>query len=425
MKKKIENYFDRLFPLNRSITGKDYRKSIDILSEIMPMKKINFKTGEKIFDWTIPKEWNVNSATLKDDKNKTIVDFKNNNLHLVGYSKKIKKEFTYQELIKNIHYIKKLPDAIQYVVSYYKSRWGFSMSYNQYKKLDKKIIYKVDIDTTHTNGVLTVGENILKGKSNKEIMISSYLCHPSMANNELSGPLTLVFLYNEIKKYKFNHSIRFTLQPETIGSIAYLSRYSKSLKKNCIGGYQITCCGLDSDPVYKKSKSINNLVDIAMSMALKNDKHKMLQFFPFGSDERQFNSPGIDIPFGSFMRTNYESYKEYHTSMDNKKIMNFKNFIKNIEILKKAIFVIDKAKFYKRIIPNCEPFLSKRNLYSSLSKYNHYSKVDKLIEAIFWILSYSDGKTSDLEIQNISKIDFKYLNKAFKILVLKKLIKQI
>ena len=162
-----------------------------------------------------------------------------------------------------------------------------------------------------------------------------------------------------------------------------------------------------------------------MSMALKNDKHKMLQFFPFGSDERQFNSPGIDIPFGSFMRTNYESYKEYHTSMDNKKIMNFKNFIKNIEILKKAIFVIDKAKFYKRIIPNCEPFLSKRNLYSSLSKYNHYSKVDKLIEAIFWILSYSDGKTSDLEIQNISKIDFKYLNKAFKILVLKKLIKQI
>ncbi|MBD1170970.1 DUF4910 domain-containing protein [Pelagibacterales bacterium SAG-MED02] len=422
MKKKIINYFDRLFPLNRSITGKGYQQSIKIISEIIPLKKINFKSGKKIFDWKIPLEWNVETAKIDDENGKNIIDFKKNNLHVIGYSDKVNSLLTFKKLKKNIYFEKKIPNAIPYVTSYYKKRWGFALSYNQFKKLDKNKKFKVHINSSFKKGNLTVGEFLLKGKSKKEIIISSYLCHPSMANNELSGPLTLAFLYNRMKNKKLNYSIRFIICPETIGTIAFLSKYKSKLKKQCIGGYQITCCGLNSKVFFKKSRKGNSLIDLSMIEALKKYKHKFLEFFPHGSDERQYNSPGIDIPFGAFMRVNYDGYKEYHTSLDNKKIMNFSNFIENINILENAILKINKARFYKRNVPLCEPFLSKRNLYSTLSNYTHFSKIDRIVEAIFWIMAYSDGKTSDIEIQKYSKIEKKILDASFNILKKKKLI---
>ena len=231
MKKKIEKYFDRLFELNRSITGKDYIRSLDILSEIIPLKKINFHTGSKVGDWRIPMEWNVKKAYLENKNKEKIIDFEKNNLHLIGYSSSFRGEITFRKLKKNLFYIKKLPKAIPYVTSYYKKRWGLCLSYDQFKKLNKKEKYFVNIETNFKKGNLTIGEKLIKGKSNKEILISSYLCHPSMANNELSGPLTLAFLYNEIKNYKFNNNIRFCIQPETIGSITYINKFIKRLKK--------------------------------------------------------------------------------------------------------------------------------------------------------------------------------------------------
>lgn len=185
---------------------------------------------------------------------------------------------------------------------------------------------------------------------------------------------------------------------------------------------QLIFSDINKPIVYKKSRFKDSLIDIAILETLKKYKHTSLDFYPFGSDERQFNSPNINIPYGAFMRVNYEGYKEYHTSLDNKKIMNFKNFEKNIEILKKTILLIDKCKFYKRNIASCEPFLSKRNLYISLSKYNHFSKIDKVIETIFWILAYSDGKTSDLEIMKKNNIEKKYYLEAYKILTKKNLL---
>ena len=199
---KIEHYFDKLFPLNRSITGKGYQKSLDIISEIIPLKKINFLTGQKVFDWKIPKEWNVKDAYIKNKNGDKIVDFKKNNLHLVSYSKNIQSKLKLKELKKNLYFIKKMPNAIPYITSYYKKRWGFCLSYNHLKKL-KNETYTIKIDSSLKKGKLTVGELLIKGKSKKEILISSYLCHPSMANNELSGPLTLAFLYNKLKKSKF------------------------------------------------------------------------------------------------------------------------------------------------------------------------------------------------------------------------------
>ena len=425
MIKKIENYFDKLFPLNRSITGKDYQKSINIISEIIPLKKTNFATNKKVFDWRIPKEWNVKEAYIKDEYEKEIVNFNDNNLHLMGYSENIDTKITFKNLRKNLYFIKKMPNAIPYVTSYYKKRWGFCLTYNQFKKINKKIKYKVKINSSIKNGKHTIGELILRGKTDKEILISSYLCHPSMANNELSGPLTLAFLYDKIKNKKLNYSLRFIICPETIGSIAYLNKKQKELKKKCIGGYQITCCGLDSKLVYKKSKKGNSLIDIAMAKNLKKYKHDSLNYFPFGSDERQYNSPGIDVPFGTFMRVNFDGYKEYHTSLDNKKIINFNKLEENIKILENVILYIDKAKFYKRTIPLCEPFLSKRKLYSTLSKYTHYSKIDKIVEAIFWILAYTDGKTSDIEIIDISKLKSSHVYEAIKILLKKNMIKEL
>ena len=424
MIKLIEKYFDRLFPLNRSLTGKDYQKSLNIINEIIPLKKINFKSGQRVFDWKIPLEWNVRKAYIKNQKGEKIIDFNQNNLHLLGYSQKLKKRISFNQLKKNLYFIKKLPNAIPYVTSYYKKRWGFCLSYNQFKKL-KNEKYDVIIDTSLKKGKLSIGECLIKGKSKKEILISTYLCHPSMANNELSGPLTVAFLYQKVKKMNLKYSVRFIICPESIGTIALLSKYKKKFKENIIGGYQVTCCGLNQGPLYKKSKAGSSLIDLAMINALKNTKHKTTKYFPHGSDECRYNTLGISIPVGAFLRTNFDNYKEYHTSLDNKKIISFKKINENTKFLISAINFINKSIFYKSTIQNCEPFLSKRNIYSSVSKYNSFSKIDKITESFFWLISYSDGKTSDIEISKISKINLIHINIAAKILVKKKLLKKI
>jgi len=424
MIKLIEKYFDRLFPLNRSLTGKDYQKSLNIINEIIPLKKINFKSGQRVFDWKIPLEWNVRKAYIKNQKGEKIIDFNQNNLHLLGYSQKLKKRISFNQLKKNLYFIKKLPNAIPYVTSYYKKRWGFCLSYNQFKKL-KNEKYDVIIDTSLKKGKLSIGECLIKGKSKKEILISTYLCHPSMANNELSGPLTVAFLYQKVKKMNLKYSVRFIICPESIGTIALLSKYKKKFKENIIGGYQVTCCGLNQGPLYKKSKAGSSLIDLAMINALKNTKHKTTTYFPHGSDECRYNTLGISIPVGAFLRTNFDNYKEYHTSLDNKKIISFKKINENTKFLISAINFINKSIFYKSTIQNCEPFLSKRNIYSSVSKYNSFSKIDKITESFFWLISYSDRKTSDIEISKISNINLIHINIAAKILVKKKLLKKI
>ena len=424
MIKLMEKYFDRLFPLNRSLTGKDYQKSLNIINEIIPLRKINFKSGQRVFDWKIPLEWNVRKAYIKNQKGEKIIDFNQNNLHLLGYSQNLKKRISFNQLKKNLYFIKKLPKAIPYVTSYYKKRWGFCLSYNQFKKL-KNEKYDVIIDTSLKKGKLSIGECLIRGKSKKEILISTYLCHPSMANNELSGPLTVAFLYQKVKKMNLKYSVRFIICPESIGTVALLSKYKKKFKENIIGGYQVTCCGLNQGPLYKKTKAGSSLIDLAMINALKNTKHKTTAYFPHGSDECRYNTLGINIPIGAFLRTNFDNYKEYHTSLDNKKIISFKKINENTKFLASAINFIDKSNFYKSTIQDCEPFRSKRNIYSSVSKYNSVSRVDKVTESFFWLISYSDGKTSDIEISKMSKINLIHINIAAKILVKKKLLKKI
>ena len=406
----INKYFNiakkKLYPLNRSLTGKGTKKTLEILKKEFPkltIKKI--KSGTNVFDWKIPDEWNISDAYVIDKYGNKIIDFKKNNLHVIGYSKPITKTLYKEELLKNIHSIKKQPNAIPYITSYYKRRWGFCLSYNDekkiiknYKKNDK---FKVVIKSSFNNkGNLNYGEILLKGKSSDEILISTYICHPSMANNELSGPIVSMSLINYYQKLKeLKKSIRFIFIPETIGSIAYISLNLLKLKKRVIGGFNLTCIGDDRQHSCMFSKYENSPSDEAILDAykkLKIKKYKIYSFLERGSDERQYNSPGIDLKMSSIFRTKYGEYPEYHTSLDNFNLVTLKGIKGGFSVAKESVnFLMNK------IIPKntilCEPQMGKRGLYPTLSTKEKKSTTKNYMN----FLQYADGNNS---LEKISKI---------------------
>ena len=406
--------------------GEGFRKSLDIITKGLHFKKIIFQSGTKVFDWKIPKEWNIDDAYILDPANKKFCEFKKNNLHIVGYSSPVNKILNLKKLKKNLHFLKKLPNAIPYVTSYYKRRWGFCIKYNEFKKL-KTGKYKVYINSKFTNGNLVIGEKLIKGKSKKEMLFSSYLCHPSMANNELSGPIVLREICKRLQNKKLNYSYRFILTSETIGAISYLKKRGNYLKKNLIAGYQLTCLGDKGNFTFKKSKlehTYTNFLAIKTLQSFK-DKFKVIDFFPTGSDERQYNSPKFNLPVGSIMRTPYDKYKEYHTSLDNKKFISFKSLEQSIKVFLRLIELNEKNIFYTNQLGYGEPQLGKRNLYKDLSAFNAFnSDLDMISNNIFWILSLADGKTSSLEIFDKCNSDVINFKKAINILIKKGLLRK-
>ena len=423
-KNNLEKVFDKLFPINRSIMGSGFRKSLDIITKGLNFKKIKFKSGQKVYDWQIPKEWNIKEGYILDPNNRKLCNFKENNLHVIGYSSAINKILNLDDLKKKLYSLKKLPNAIPYVTSYYKKRWGFCIKYNQLKKL-KPGKYKVYINSKFSNGNLVVGEKVIRGKSKKEILFSSYLCHPSMANNELTGPIVLSEICKKLKNKRLNYSYRFVLTSETIGAIAYLKKRGEYLKRNLIAGYQLTCLGDRGNFTYKKTKLSNSYSDYLAikALMLKKKKFKTEEFFPTGSDERQYSSPRFNLPIGSLMRTPYDKYKEYHTSLDNKEFINFKSIQESINVYLKIIEINEKNRFYKNNLGFGEPQLGKRGLYGNLSSYNAFnSELSTITNNFFWILSLSDGKTSSHEIFEKTNSSLKIFNKSVKILKKRKLI---
>jgi aminopeptidase-like protein len=365
----IENYFDRLWPICRSITGNGVRESIGILSEIIPFTVHEVSSGTAVFDWIIPKEWNIHDAYIITPTGERICEFRKNNLHVVNYAVPVNAEMTLEELKPHLHSVERLPDAVPYVTSYYKERWGFCISKNDLEKLPEGK-YKVVIDSELKNGHLTYADHLLKGKSEKEIVFSSYICHPSMANNELSGPLVLAFLYKLIgtmpgRKYSY----RFILAPETIGAITYLSRNGGLMKKNTLAGFVINCVGTNASPVYKKSRNGNSIGDEAAINVLKNSgmKFRVDEFEPVGSDERQYCSPAFDLPFGSLMRSKYSEYPEYHTSADNKDFISFDAMLETVQLYLRIAETIEKEEILYNTVGAGEPNLGKRNLYPDLA----------------------------------------------------------
>ena len=417
---------NNLFPLTRSLTGKGVRKTLKIIKDEFPDLKIKkIKSGTKVFDWLTPPEWNVFDGFILDKFNNKIVDFKENNLHLVGYSIPIEKHINKKELLKNFFFIKKQPNAIPYITSYYKKSWGFCVSYNQFKNFEKKYSskdkFKVVINSSFKkNGDLNYGELILKGKSKKEVLISTYICHPSMANNELSGPIVSMSLIDYFRKKNLSKTLRFIFIPETIGSISYLSRNLKYLKKNVIGGYNLSCIGDERQHSCMFSKYANSPSDEAVIEAYKLLKIKNYKVYPFlkrGSDERQYNSPGVDLKISSIFRTKYHEYPEYHTSLDNFDLVTVKGCHGGFKVAKKSIEVM-----LERIYPEfkilCEPQMSKRNLYPTLS----VKGKNKHVKNYMNFLQFSDGTNSLEKISKLIRLDYRIVKKIYLLLRKNKLI---
>jgi aminopeptidase-like protein len=397
----IEQYFDRLWPYNRSITGEDYRTSLNILNEVMPTENLIFNTGEKVLDWTVPKEWNAEEAYLIDPNGKKRADFSVNNLHLMGYSIPFEGTMNLEELKPNLYTLPDQPNAIPYLTSYYKERWGFCMTQEEYDELPEGD-YQVVIRTRLEPGKLVVGESVIQGKSDREVMLASYLCHPSMANNELSGPLVLSFLYRELKRLQpqLKYTYRFVVFPETIGAICYLSKRGFHLKDQLDAGYQITCIGDPGEFTYKHSRQHSSLADRAALQFMKeHDQTQIIPFNPaFGSDERQWCSPGFNLPVGSLMRTMYTVYPEYHTSLDNKDIMSFPGMADAVAAYMEIIRNMEENTTYNSLEPYGEPMLGPRGLFRSISS----KKRDEDELAMWWLLNYADGQHDLLKIAELS-----------------------
>ena len=312
---EIYNLISKLYPICRSLTGNGNRKTLEIIKNIIPLNIKEEPSGKCVFDWTIPKEWNINDAYIKNKYGVKIINFKLNNLHIVNYSIPIKKNIKFKELKNHLYFIKDNPECIPYITSYYKETWGFCLSYTNYLKILKngeEEIYEVFIDSTLENGSLTYADLIIPGKSDKEILISTYFCHPSMCNDNLSGLCLTTYLAKYLLEKNNYYTYRFVFVPETIGSIIYIHNNLLKLKKNVIGGYVITHIGDKSNFTYLKTRNENTLIDkISIFVLNKTNKpYKIRDFIKCGSDERQYNFPGIDLNIASIMRSKYTEYPE-------------------------------------------------------------------------------------------------------------------
>jgi len=379
--KKMYELIKELFPINRSLSGDGVRETLKILKRKNPELQIHsIKSGTKVFDWEVPNEWNCKEAHIITPEGKKICDYNKNNLNLVQYSIPIEKEVSLDELQKHLHSYSQLPDAIPYVTSYYNKTWGFCISENKRKKL-KTGKYKVVIKSELKKGVLNYADIVIPGKSKKEIFFSTYICHPSMANNELSGPVLATYLAKYLKSIDNYYTYRFVFAPETIGSLIYLSKYLDSLKKNVIAGFVLTCVGDDRTYSYLSSRYSNTLADKVALNLLEYDikEFKKYSFLERGSDERQYCAPGIDLPVCSVMRSKYAEYPEYHTSFDNLDLVSQSGLEGSFKLYKKIIDVLDN------------------NFYYKVSDHTTLSKVKNIRN----FLAYADGSNDLIDIANI------------------------
>lgn len=402
--KLMHDLATRLFPICRSITGNGLRESLDILKEYLPDLRIHeIPTGTPCFDWEIPNEWNIRDAYIICPDGRKICNFRDSNLHVVGYSTPVRETVGLEELQEHLYSLPEDPDAIPYITSYYKERWGFCISHNERESLVPGD-YQVHIDSQLAPGSLSYGELLIPGESDQEIFISTYLCHPSMANNELSGPVVATYLARWISSLeRRKYSFRIVFIPETIGSIAYLSRHHEEMKRKVVAGFNLTCIGDERSYSYLPSRQEDTLADRAALHVL-GHLHPGFATYSFldrGSDERQYCSPGIDLPVCSLMRTKYACYPEYHTSRDDLRLVTPAGLAGGYEVARMAIQCLEEN-FIPQRLTLCEPQLGKRNLYPTISTKTSGATVRKMMNFI----AYVDGKTDALGISEKIGVPF-------------------
>jgi aminopeptidase-like protein len=407
--REMHKFISELYPIWRSITGNGVRQTLSLINERIPLEIKEVPTGTKVFDWVVPKEWNINDAYVKDTKGERIIDFKKSNLHIVGYSTPVRKKVSLSELKEHLFSIPEQAGWIPYRTSFYKEDWGFCVSHNQLLELSDES-YEVGIESSLEDGHLTYGDLHLQGDSDEEILISTHICHPSLCNDNLSGIAIAVSLAQHLSSVSRRYSYRFLFLPTTIGSITWLALNEARLS-NIKHGLVLACLGDPGISTYKRSRRGNAEIDKVVEYVLKcsGQGYNILNFYPFGYDERQYCSPAFDLPVGCFMRTPNGQFPEYHTSADNLNFVEPGALADSLEKCVKIFNLIEKNIRYVNQNPKCEPQLGKRGLYRPLNEKNE-PPPEQL--AILWVLNLADENHSLLDIALQANISFEEADRA-------------
>jgi aminopeptidase-like protein len=410
--RELHAFAAELYPICRSITGDGIRRTLDLIGQRIPLQKFDVPTGTQVFDWTVPKEWNIRDAYIKGPDGTRVVDFQKSNLHVLNYSAPVQAKMTLSELRPHLFTIPERPDWIPYRTSYYKEDWGFCLTHNQLLAL-KEGEYEVCIDSTLENGNLTYGECYLPGRTTDEVLISCHACHPSLANDNLSGLTVATFLAKLLSSRDRRYSYRFLFIPGTIGAITWLAQ-NRETAGRVQHGLVLTCIGDSGGFHYKKSRQGNAEIDRATAHVLKHQGEisEILEFSPYGYDERQYCSPGFNLPVGCLMRSVWGTFPEYHTSADNLDFIRPTKLFGSFRACAAIFDVLENNRKYRNLNPFCEPQLGRRNLYGNTGG----NSIGEAINARLWVLNLSDGEHSLLDIAERSGCRFSLICEAAEML---------
>ena len=405
-------FVEELFPICRSITGDGIRETFRRIGERVPLELHEIPSGTPVFDWTVPKEWNIREAYIEDPSGRRVVDFMDHNLHVVGYSVPVDARMPLSELREHIHTLPDQPDLIPYRTSYYAESWGFCMAHERLQQLDEGE-YVVRIDSSLEPGSLTYGELILPGESEAEVLISCHCCHPSLANDNLAGIALSTQLAEHLAGVRLRYTYRFLFIPGTIGSISWLALNEERVG-NIEHGLVVTCVGDPGPPTYKRSRRSDALIDRAAAHVLQHSgqPYRIVDFSPYGYDERQYCSPGFDLAVGSLTRTPHGEYPEYHTSGDDLDLIRPECLADSLSLYLEVLDVLENDDAFRNLSPKGEPQLGKRGLYPSVGAQG----VGSELMARLWVLNLSDGRHSLLDIADRSGLPFRDIKEAARVL---------
>ena len=411
-----------LYPICRSITGDGYRQTMRRIQEIVPISIQEVASGTEVFDWTIPKEWNIRDAYIKGPSGKKVIDFKQQNLHVLQYSVPVRLKMPLPELKHHLYSLSDHPDWIPYRTSYYKENWGFCLSQKQLDSLEEGE-YEVVIDSSLEDGHLTYGEYRIQGESEEEVLFSCHCCHPSLCNDNLSGIALTSRLAKMLRGLSLRYSYRFLFIPGAIGSITWLSM-NEGVASRIKHGLVVTGVGDSGTFHYKKSRRGNAEIDRVVQYVLKQSEklYQVRDFSPYGYDERQYCSPGFNLPIGSLTRTPHGTYPQYHTSADNLEFVSADALAESLSIYLEVVRTLENNRYYLNLNPKCEVRLGKRGLYRTIG-----GEIGQPLNesALLWVLNLSDGSNSLLDISERSGLSFHEVQSAVQALLGKGLLKSV